>query len=163
MLDGDGLLEQRLRRSVTVAHGHVYERTHRPSGRATKEGTVPLSDHEQRLLDQIEQALYAEDPKFASAVRSARARSRTRRSVVLSITGVVVGLGLVLVGLVTSLVVISVIGFVLVVGACGYAAQSLRNRVPAGIDNGPHGSKAARQSGLRTRMEDRLRRRFDDN
>jgi hypothetical protein len=26
---------------------------------------VPLSDHEQRLLEQIERALYAEDPKFA--------------------------------------------------------------------------------------------------
>ena len=26
---------------------------------------MPLSEHEQRLLDQIEQALYAEDPKFA--------------------------------------------------------------------------------------------------
>ncbi|MDT5144193.1 MAG: hypothetical protein QOE52_5809, partial [Mycobacterium sp.] len=27
---------------------------------------MPLSDHEQRMLDQIESALYAEDPKFAS-------------------------------------------------------------------------------------------------
>ena len=29
---------------------------------------MPLSDHEQRMLDQIESALYAEDPKFASSV-----------------------------------------------------------------------------------------------
>ncbi|RZL78658.1 MAG: DUF3040 domain-containing protein, partial [Rhodococcus sp. (in: high G+C Gram-positive bacteria)] len=27
---------------------------------------MPLSEHEQRMLDQIESALYAEDPKFAS-------------------------------------------------------------------------------------------------
>jgi len=27
---------------------------------------VPLSEHEQHLLEQMEQALYAEDPKFAS-------------------------------------------------------------------------------------------------
>ena len=33
-------------------------------------GAVPLSEHEQRQLDQIEQALYAEDPKFAQAVRA---------------------------------------------------------------------------------------------
>jgi hypothetical protein len=128
-----------------------------------KEGMVPLSDHEQRLLDQIEQALYAEDPKFASAVRSARARSRTRRSVILSITGVLAGLALVLAGLVSSLVVISVVGFVLVVAACGYAVQSLRTRATSGIENGPSGGKGARPSGLRTRMEDRLRRRFDEN
>jgi Flp pilus assembly protein TadB len=124
---------------------------------------VPLSDHEQRLLDQIEQALYAEDPKFASAVRSARSRSRTRRSMVLAVVGVLAGLGMVLVGLLTSVIVVSVIGFVLVVAACGYAAQSVRNRAPAGIDNGPQGSKAVRQTGLRTRMEDRLRRRFDES
>ncbi len=35
-------------------------------------GTVPLSEHEQRMLDQIESALYAEDPKFASTVRGSR-------------------------------------------------------------------------------------------
>ncbi len=30
---------------------------------------MPLSEHEQRMLDQIERALYAEDPKFANTVR----------------------------------------------------------------------------------------------
>ena len=44
----------------------------------SKEGIVPLSEHEQRLLDEIEQALYAEDPKFASSVRSARRHRRSR-------------------------------------------------------------------------------------
>ena len=28
---------------------------------------MPLSEHEQRLLEQMERALYAEDPKFAAA------------------------------------------------------------------------------------------------
>ncbi|MGF1646187.1 MAG: DUF3040 domain-containing protein, partial [Kineosporiaceae bacterium] len=28
---------------------------------------MPLSDHEQKLLAQMEQALYAEDPKFATS------------------------------------------------------------------------------------------------
>ena len=126
---------------------------------------MPLSEHEQRLLDQIEQALYAEDPKFASAVRSARTRSRVRRSITLAIVGVLVGFGLVLVGLVASLVVVSVIGFVLVVAACGLAVQSLRSRV-SGAAEGTATSPArpaSRSSGLRTRMEDRLRRRFDEN
>jgi hypothetical protein len=123
---------------------------------------VPLSEHEQKLLDQIEQALYAEDPKFASAVRSARSRSRTRRSIVLSVLGVLVGLGLVLVGLVTSIIV-AVVGFVLVVASCGWAAQSLRSRAAGPGDAMPPVGRAGRQAGLRTRMEDRLRRRFDEN
>jgi Flp pilus assembly protein TadB len=124
---------------------------------------VPLSDHEQRLLDQIEQALYAEDPKFAASVRSVRTRSRTRRSAALCVLGVVAGLALVLVGLVATIVALSVVGFVLVVGACGYAVQILRSRragsaTPAATPS----ARAPRQSGLKNRMEDRLRRRFDD-
>jgi len=124
---------------------------------------VPLSEHEQRLLDQIEQALYAEDPKFASAVRSARSRSRTRRSLVTAIVGVLAGITLVLIGLISSIIVISVVGFVLVVASCGYAAQSLRRRSHPTTDEPASGGRAARPTGLRTRMEDRLRRRFEEN
>jgi hypothetical protein len=124
---------------------------------------MPLSDHEQKLLDQIEQALYAEDPKFASAVRSARSHSSLRRSIVLCVLGVLVGLGMVLVGLVANVIVLSIVGFLLVVGACGWAAQSLRGH-PGGPDEGmPQPGRSPRQVGLRTRMEDRLRRRFDES
>jgi Protein of unknown function (DUF3040) len=130
----------------------------------TKEGPVPLSDHEQRLLDEIEQALYAEDPKFAASVRAARTRSRTRRSAVLCVFGVVAGLTLVLVGLIANLVALSVVGFVFVVAACGYAVQIVRGRgrgtSTAAVAGG--GTRVPRQSGLKGRMEDRLRRRFDD-
>jgi hypothetical protein len=123
---------------------------------------VPLSDHEQRLLDEIEQALYAEDPKFAASVRSARARSRTRRSAILCGLGVLVGLALVLVGLVTSIIALSVAGFVLVVGACGYGVQLLRGRDSSPSAGAPAGGgSAARAGGIKSRMEDRLRRRFD--
>src|SRR5438067_11255943 len=96
------------------------------AGRARRRAPVPLSEHEQRLLDQIEQALYAEDPKFASAVRSARSRSHARRTVGLAIFGVLGGLGMVLVGLIATVVVVSVIGFVLVVASCGFALQAIR-------------------------------------
>ena len=40
---------------------------------------MPLSEHEQRLLDQIERALYQEDPKFASSVRATDLRTHMRR------------------------------------------------------------------------------------
>ena len=40
---------------------------------------MPLSEHEQRMLDQIESALYAEDPKFASNVRGGRMRAPSSR------------------------------------------------------------------------------------
>ncbi len=129
---------------------------------------MPLSDHEQRLLDEIEQALYADDPKFAASVRTARTRSRTRRAVLVGVAGVLAGLALVLVGLVTNIIVISVVGFVLVVGSCGWAAQVMRGRKDdvtpaAAAATRPAASSRGSHSGLRNRMEDRLRRRFDQN
>lgn len=141
------------------------EGTRRADGQtveAVKEGIVPLSEHEQRLLDEIEQALYAEDPKFASSVRSARAHRRVRTSVLISVLGALAGLALVLVGLLVNIVVLSVVGFVLVVGACGYGVQSLRNRSASGPASGPS-SPAPRPGSLRSRMEDRMRRRFDES
>jgi hypothetical protein len=125
---------------------------------------VPLSDHEQRLLDEIEQALYAEDPKFASSVR-ARRHSRVRRTALLCALGVLVGLGLVLVGLLANIVALSVIGFVLLVGSCGYGVQSLRSRSAARAAPRPGTAEqhTTRTGGLRARMEDRMRRRFDAN
>ena len=57
---------------------------------------MPLSEHEQRLLDQIERALYAEDPKFASNVRGARLRSPSRRRRLQGIAVFVLGLVLLL-------------------------------------------------------------------
>ena len=125
---------------------------------------MPLSEHEQRLLDEIEQALYAEDPKFAASVRSARRPSRTRRLAILCIAGILIGLTLVFVGLFTTLIPLSVVGFVLVVGASGYAATGLRHRGQARSSGTPAPNvRPLRPGGLRGRMEDRLRRRFDEN
>jgi hypothetical protein len=123
---------------------------------------VPLSEHEQRLLDEIEQALYAEDPKFASSVRAARARRRVRSSALLCCVGVLCGLGLVLVGLLANIPALSVVGFVLLVGAVGYGAQSLRHRGNT-ARSGSGDPRSPRSGSLRSRMEDRMRRRFDDN
>src|SRR6266496_322696 len=81
------------RSSFTLPHGLVSSTataaprlptpfpTGHPSrgGRTVRRGAVPLSDHEQRLLEQIERALYAEDPKFASTVSSTDLRTHARR------------------------------------------------------------------------------------
>ncbi len=79
---------------------------------------MPLSEHEQRLLDQIERALYAEDPKFASTVRGGRLRRPSRRrrvqGVVLFVLGVVaLVLGLVFQWFVAGFPIVSVVGFLL--------------------------------------------------
>ena len=62
---------------------------------------MPLSEHEQRLFDQIERSL-AEDPKFASAVRASDPRFHARRRLVVAAFVIVAGLALVVYGTVSS-------------------------------------------------------------
>jgi Flp pilus assembly protein TadB len=143
--------------SVPVTATQHAETARRPRRRRAP---VPLSEHEQRLLDEIEQALYAEDPKFASSVRAARGHSRLRRTVVLCAVGAILGVALVLVGLVTKLIVLAPFGFVLLVASCAYVTHAIRARRGASAAPSP---TAARSAGLRSRMEDRLRRRFDES
>ena len=126
---------------------------------------MPLSEHEQRLLDEIEQALYAEDPKFASSVRSARPRNRARTMLALSVVGVLLGLAVVLVGLTANLILLGVLGFVLIVGSCVVAASALRGPRQNGSSLAAQAGQArnAKSSTLRTKMEDRMRKRFEEN
>ncbi len=62
---------------------------------------MPLSDHEQRQLEQIEQALYREDPKFGRLVRSSDPRVHYKRKLAQALIGVVIGAGLLAAGIVT--------------------------------------------------------------
>lgn len=81
---------------------------------------MPLSEHEQQLLEQMEQALYAEDPKFASQMQGAGARAAARRRLVVGVAGVLVGLALVLVGVNTTMW-LGALGFALMVAAVAFA------------------------------------------
>lgn len=75
---------------------------------------MPLSEHEQRVLEQMEQALYAEDPRFAtSLVGKSEARARRRRAAL----GLLVAIG----GL--ALVVLAVTMQQIWVGGIGFAAM----------------------------------------
>ena len=79
---------------------------------------MPLSEHEQRLLDQIERALYQEDPKFASTVRQTDLRTHMRRRLRRAALVLALGFVLLLAGVVISQPDrVGVAGFVVMVGA----------------------------------------------
>jgi hypothetical protein len=82
---------------------------------------VPLSEHEQHLLEQMEQALYAEDPKFASQMQGSAARARLRRRILVGVVGVVAGLGFVFVSVIQGVLWWGALGFALMVGGVVYA------------------------------------------
>jgi ferric-dicitrate binding protein FerR (iron transport regulator) len=72
---------------------------------------VPLSEHERRQLEQIEQALRAGDPRFADAVRAADPRVHYRRRVIAAAVGFLAGVGLLFAGVVVNVIPIAVTGF----------------------------------------------------
>jgi hypothetical protein len=127
---------------------------------------MPLSEHEQRLLEQIERALYAEDPKFASTVRGGRLGKPTRRRRLQGVAVFVVGLVLLVVGvavpqlwLASSFPVISVVGFLVMLGGAVVAVTSV------GSGGQPQqqakGAEAPDKNRFTGRMEERFRRRFE--
>ena len=88
---------------------------------------MPLSDNEQRLLEQMERALYAEDPKFASAMRGANRRPGAARRLAIGGTGIVLGLVVLVLGVaqgnVWPGVWIGVLGFVCMLASTAYAVS----------------------------------------
>ncbi|MFC4907906.1 DUF3040 domain-containing protein [Actinomadura gamaensis] len=130
---------------------------------------MPLSDHEQRMLDQIEQALYAEDPKFAHAVRSTSPQVHYKRQMIKAALGFAVGVCALMAGLVANAgavtIAVSVAGFLLMVACCVWALTSWKRMTgvaePARGRRRTVGGRPAR-AGFMERMEERWRRRTEE-
>ncbi len=135
---------------------------------------MPLSEHEQRMLDQIESALYAEDPKFASSVRGGNLRAPSTRRRLQGAGLFILGLAMLVAGvafkatMVAGFPVLSVLGFLVMFGGVVFAVTG--PPAPGGIDR-PAASGGSRQprrgkggtgGSFTSRMEDRFRRRFDE-
>lgn len=125
---------------------------------------MPLSEHEQRMLEQLEQALVADDPKFASNMEGTPRGGPTRVRWIIGVVGVLVGLGLVLVGIQTTLWV-GVGGFAVMVAAVALALTPPRRGgklavVRADGTKGPASSGRRQKSGSGGFM-DKLDHRWD--
>jgi hypothetical protein len=125
---------------------------------------MPLSEHEQRLLDQIERALYAEDPKFVSTVRGGRLRRPTRRRRLQGVAVFALGLVLLVVGVAVRALwiadnfpVLSVIGFLVMLTGAVMAVTSVGAKAQQGQAKRGEQDK----SRFTGRMEERFRRRFE--
>ena len=113
---------------------------------------MPLSEHEQRQLEMIEQGLYREDRRLGRLVRSSDPRVHYRRRVVQAAFGFVVGAGMVAAGVVLTRswhVWLFVAGFIVML-LCGiWALSSWRHM--AGVTLGVPGSAGSRRRGRRKR------------
>src|SRR5262249_15403773 len=129
-------------------------------------GVMPLSEHEQRLLDQIERALYAEDPKFASTVRGARLRRPSRRRRRYGIVLLVVGVALLVLGVIVpvklaSIPIVGVLGFLVMFFGALLTLTTLTKGATTAEEDSQSGGVPHRSS-LTQRMEERFRKRFEE-
>ena len=135
---------------------------------------MPLSKHEQRQLEQIEQALRAGDPRFADAVHAADPRVHYKRRVIAAAPGFVIGVGLLLAGVVINVIPVAVAGFVVMLACSLWAVTSYQRMTGITTGRAPaqarrsgqerraaEGGRASRQagSGLMGRLEERWRHR----
>ncbi|HKU35857.1 MAG TPA: DUF3040 domain-containing protein [Paenarthrobacter sp.] len=122
---------------------------------------MPLSEHEQKLLEQLEKQLHEDDPKFANTMGSDPIRSWSTRHVIIGVLGAIAGILLLLVGVSLQQIFVGVLGFV-VMGAGVYFA-TLRG---AAFGRGRKGKpgKAKSKSSFMSSLEERWdERRRDDN
>ncbi|MDG4832165.1 DUF3040 domain-containing protein [Solwaraspora sp. WMMD1047] len=119
---------------------------------------MPLSEHEQRLFEQIEQSL-AEDPKFASAVRASDPRFHARRRLLVAASIVIAGLALVVYGTVSKTPLLGVAGFVVMLGAAAFAMKSHRKAQTPDL-HVVGGTTSRRTRGRRLSLVDRLEERW---
>ncbi|MFJ6612243.1 DUF3040 domain-containing protein [Streptomyces sp. NPDC091289] len=131
---------------------------------------MPLSEHEQRMLEQMERALYAEDPKFATALEGSGLRTYTRKRVYQAVAGFLVGIALLMAGMVAQQIWISVVGFLVMLGCAVLAVTGWRKapkpgeQQPAAADSGDSGARRRprQRRSMLNRIEQRWQRRRDE-
>lgn len=121
---------------------------------------MPLSEHEQRMLEQMERALYAEDPKFATALEGSGLRTYTRRRVYQAVVGFLVGIALLMSGMVFNQIWIGVVGFLVMLGCAVLAVTGWRKAPKPGEQQPAGGAPAARQPKPRRSMMNRIEQRW---
>lgn len=123
---------------------------------------MPLSEHEQRILDEIERRLAAEDPKFARSTTTATPRGQAVKRIKRSIFGFVLGLVLLLGGLFagttqgpTALIAFGLAGFTVMLSSLVFGARAYKEVSRVSVKT------PGDQAGWFNRAEERWKKRFD--
>lgn len=118
---------------------------------------MPLSEHEQRILDEIEKNLHEEDPTFARSVREQAPRMDEIRRIKLGAGVFAAGFVVLISFFFSGALAVGVIAFGLMVGGIVLIAGALRV-----IATERHSAPVRRQNVARRigRWEERLRQRY---
>jgi hypothetical protein len=117
---------------------------------------MPLSDHEQRMLEEIERRLVADDPKFAREVSAGGSQGAALRKVKRAVVAFVLGFGLLIAGLFypDQLIIFGIAAFAVMVASAALIASGIKQ---VSRERG----ERMQQPGWLSRMEDRWRKRYE--
>jgi hypothetical protein len=122
---------------------------------------MALSDREQKLLEQMEQALYAEDPRFASSLKKSSKIAIApgeRRHLITGTLSIVIAIGLVVGSVTAKIVLLGVGGFVFLIFGLFLLVRGLQAPVAAVT---PKSKKSGGSGDFMRRMEQRWQQRRD--
>lgn len=131
---------------------------------------MALSEHEEALLQQMEEALYAEDPRFASRIEKTKSRALGRGRIVVGVAAGVIGLALIIFAAMSSSIWLGAVGFAAMVAGIVWAItpakQALGSVAADGTvtprKSGKGGPPGAKQGTFMDRLEERWDKRRHD-
>ncbi len=115
---------------------------------------MPLSEHEQRVLQELEQTLYADDPAFANRVKSETVYKHAGRYCVWSAITFIIGLVILMMWL-STILPLSFAGFVIMLASAAIFERNARRMGRAGWHEI---SSAMRMKGTSEALGDAVRR-----
>lgn len=121
---------------------------------------MPLSEHEQKLLEQLEKQLHEDDPKFANSMGSDPGRTWSTRHIVIGVLCSLAGIALLLVGVTFQNILVGVLGFIVMGGGVYFATLrsvggAKRGSAPGQGKSGK--SRSSFMSSLEERWDERRR------
>ena len=121
---------------------------------------MPLSEQEQRLLEEMERNLYRNDADFVHAVGGVRGRRPDYRAIVLGVLLAVAGVGALIAGVALQLLIVGILGFALMFAGVLVAITPGKRGAASAPPAEPGSNRSTRsKGGFMDRMNDRWDRR----
>ncbi len=121
---------------------------------------MPLSEHERKLLAQMEEAFIADDPRLVSTLTGTRLYPGRNR-VIMGVSLIFLGLATLFAGLIAKTTPVGILGFLISLAGVTVAISALTGVSALRAPKSGKGKKSGRSS-LSSRMEDRWERRNFD-
>ena len=121
---------------------------------------MPLSEHERKLLAQMEEAFLADDPRLVSTLTGTRLYPGRNR-VITGVALIFLGLATLFAGLIAKTIPVGILGFLISLAGVTLAISALTGVSALRASRTPGGKKSGKRS-LSSRMEDRWERRNFD-